>query len=139
MVPATTETVPMAQMTRSATGETPPAAEETVPTATEPKEKELTRLSESNHLVLYTKLKEHSAKWRDIGLHLGFRPSELDVIHAKPLLLSDAPNSWLEAILSQWLQWAPGDQRGSTSYATLEQLIDALKEIGLSMTLDLTE
>ena len=123
MVPTATETVPI-------TTETVLRAAEMVPTA-EPKER---KLSENNHPVLYRKLKEHSAKWREFGIHLGFRPSELDVIEARPLLLNNAPKSWLGAMLSEWLQWTPGDQRGSTSYATLEQLINVLKEIGLSET-----
>ena len=156
-VPTTTEALLMAQMTRPTAGETPPEAEETVPTAqmtgptvavipptvsetvptaAEPEER---GLSESNHSVLYGQLKEHSAKWRDIGIHLGFRSSELNDIQARPLLLNNAPKSWLEAMLSEWLQWAPGDHRGSNSYATLEQLMDVLKEVGLSITLDLTK
>ena len=93
-----------------------------------------TKLSESNHSILYAKLIEHSisAKWREIGTHLGFRPSELEEIQARPLLLSDAPNSWLNTMLAVWLQWAPGDHRGSTSSATLEGLRDALNKAGLS-------
>ena len=35
-------------------------------------------------------------------------------------------------MLADWLQWAPGDQRGSTSYATQEGLRDALNKGELS-------
>ena len=62
---------------------------------------------------------------------LGFLPTELDNIQHRPLLLSNAPTSWLSAMLSKWLQWAPGDIRGSTSFATLEGLKDALRKAGL--------
>ena len=93
---------------------------------------EESELSGRNHSILYAKLAEHSNKWRDIGTYLGFRPTELDNIHARPLLLHNAPNSWLNAMLSEWLQWAPGDQRGSTNCATLEGLNDALNKAGLS-------
>lgn len=56
----------------------------------------------------------------------------LDVIlEAKPLLLTGAPRSWLREMLSQWLQWAPGDGRGSMSIATLESLKAALNMSGL--------
>ena len=81
---------------------------------------------------MYEKLTEYSAKWREIGTHLGLRPTELDKIHARPLLLSDAPNSWLNTMLAEWLQWAPGDRRGSTNCATLEGLRDALNKAELS-------
>ena len=93
---------------------------------------------------MYVKLTEHGAKWREIGTHLGFRPSELDEIQARPALYATAPKSWLGAMLAEWLQWTPGDQRGSTKCATLEGLSDALNKAGLSeaaqsiMTLDLT-
>ena len=51
---------------------------------------------------------EHSAKWREIGTHLaiGFRPSELEEIQARPALYTDAPKSLLNAMLADWLQWA---------------------------------
>ena len=45
------------------------------------------------------------------------------------MLLSDAPNSFLSQMLAAWLQWAPGDDRGSTCYATLEALKFALKSV----------
>ena len=40
----------------------------------------------------------------------------------------NSPVSWLSAMLSQWLQWAPGDSQGSTSFATLEDLKAALNQ-----------
>ena len=43
----------------------------------------------------------------------------------------DSPKSWLSAMLTQWLQWAPGDGRGSTDYATKEKLHAALLKINL--------
>ena len=77
-------------------------------------------------------LQTHSAKWREIGSSLGFVPSELDEIQARPFLLVTAPRSWLSAMLAQWLQWAPRDTRGSTSFAMLEDLKSALCEVGLT-------
>ena len=77
-------------------------------------------------------LKNHAAiKWREIGIHLGFLPGELDNIGARPNLSQGAPVSWFGAMLESWLQWAPGDCRGSTSFATLEDLKVALGEAGL--------
>ena len=95
-----------------------------------------TELSEDHHSVLFKQLTNHSSKWRDIGLHLGFKSAELDVIQAKPLLLDSAPNSWLSKLLAEWLQWAPGDSRGSTSSATLEGIKNALREAGLGAKAD---
>ena len=76
-------------------------------------------------------LKNHSAKWREIGIHLGFLPGELNNIEARPILSHGAPVSWFGVMLESWLQWAPRDSRGSTSFATLGDLKDALSEAGL--------
>ena len=50
----------------------------------------------------------------------------MEIIEMRPMLLKEAPQSWLREMLSQWLQWAPGDRRGSTSFATKESLRTAL-------------
>ena len=111
--------------------------EDTATIATEPQVEERepkskpTKLSNKNYLVLYTKLHKYSAEWREIGTHLGFDPHELNEIKAKPLLLSNAPKSWLGEMLADWLQWVPGDQRGSTRDATLEGLRGALNKADL--------
>ena len=91
-------------------------------------------LCEQDHKILFEKLVKHSTKWREIGLCLGFLPSELDNIAARPLLLATAPNSWLDAMLAEWLQWAPEDSRGSTSSATLGNLREALIKAGFCQT-----
>ena len=67
-------------------------------------------------------------------MHLGFQQTELDNIQARPLLLQGAPQSWLRAMLSEWLQWAPNNSRGSSSFATLQALKDALNNSGLGAT-----
>ena len=87
-----------------------------------------------DHPRLYEKLKEHSSKWKEVGTLLGFRPGELNNIEAKPLLLRGAPKSWLYEMLEEWLQWAPGDARGSTDFATLSGLREALDKAGLGAT-----
>ena len=91
-------------------------------------------LHDMDHPSLYNKLQKHSSKWKEIGTLLGFCPGELDNIEARPLLLSSAPKSWLRAMLAEWLQWAPGDARGSTDFATLNGLKQALDKAGLSAT-----
>ena len=87
-----------------------------------------------DHTFLYGKIVQHSAKWRKIGIFLGFYPGELDIIQARPFLLNTAPESWLGAMLAQWLQWAPGDERGSTNVANEHSLKQALIKAGLSDT-----
>ena len=47
------------------------------------------------------------------------------------MLLTQAPESFLSEMLSQWLQWAPGDGRGSTGFATRESLRAALLKANL--------
>ena len=81
--------------------------------------------------MLLRQLTNHAAKWRVIGIHLGFLPGELANIEARPSLSQGAPVSWFAAMLEDWLQWAPGDSRGSTSFAKLEDLKGALSEAGL--------
>ena len=123
-LPTATEMVPTAAETLSAT--------ESVPMATERKERETTRLSEHNHSKLYENLAKHCVKWQEMGIYLGFLPYELEDIQSRPPLYATAPKSWLNTMLSELLQWAPGDQRGSTNCATLEGLNDALNKAGLS-------
>ena len=67
-------------------------------------------------------------------MKLGFTTDELDNIQASPMLMSGAPKSWLHRMLSEWLEWAPGDRRGSMDFATLEGLRDALRLAGLAAT-----
>ena len=93
-----------------------------------------TVLTSGHYASLIQQLSKYAAKWRDIGIYLGFTTNELDIIQSKPALQTEAPTSWLQEILSQWLQWAPGDSRGSTSFATLENLKTALSRAGLGAT-----
>ena len=93
-----------------------------------------TKLSGRHLSSLLQQLYEHAARWKDIGGALGFTQGELDTLQAKPFLLAEGPKSWLGSMLSDWLQWAPGDGRGSTHFATLEKLKDALKQANLGAT-----
>jgi type II secretory pathway component PulM len=53
-------------------------------------------------------------------------------IQSNPMLLTQsAPKSYLREMLSQWLQWAPGDGRGSTVYASKESIRAALLRANL--------
>ena len=91
-------------------------------------------LTEEQYSIIFEQLRKHSSDWNTIGTHLGFHPSELRNIQARPLLLVEAPYSWLGAVLQEWLQWAPGDSRGSKNFATLENLKSALFKAGFEDT-----
>ena len=93
-----------------------------------------TELSIQSHSRLFQFLTKHSPNWREIGLHLGFHSYELENIQARPPLWNTAPNSWLSAMLAEWLEWAPGDGRGSTSIVTMEALREALNKAGFTDT-----
>ena len=79
-------------------------------------------------------LVKHAAKWREIGAGLKFTEYELDNVENMPKLFTNAPKSWLRTMLSEWLQWVPGDNRGSTSFATLGALTVALNKAGFAVT-----
>ena len=85
-------------------------------------------LNESHFCELYIKLKEHASKWRDIGTFLQFQQGELNNIQSRPLLLQSAPESWLGAMLTDWLHRGPSDDRGRPS---IENLKLALQKSGL--------
>ena len=91
-----------------------------------------TRLNEKDHhRKLLEQLSTHASKWREIGTWLGFAQGELDNIQSSPMLLGKAPLSYLNALLSKWLQWAPSDSR---DYARLGALKDAVSRTGLGVT-----
>ena len=89
------------------------------------------KLTDKDLPSLLCQLKKHAAKWREIGIHLGFLPGELANIGGRPNISEGAPVSWFAAMLEDWLQWAPGDCRGSISFATLKGLQKAFSEAGL--------
>ena len=89
------------------------------------------RLSDRDHRDIYYKLELQASRWRDIGSALGFLEGELENIQRNLFLLMDSPKSWLREMLTQWLQWAPGDGRGSTGFATRSSLHAALLKVNL--------
>ena len=88
--------------------------------------------------LMFTHLAQYAARWRAIGTGLQFTQYELDNIENMPSLFFTAPGSMLRKMLSDWLQWAPGDNRGSTSFATVDALIViiALVKAGLAAAAD---
>ena len=96
-----------------------------------------TRLTEDHHSLLFEQLSSCADQWRRIGVNLKFTEYELNEIGSHNLLAFGSwipeisPKDSLREMLAEWLQWAPGDARGSTNFATLEALKDALRKAGL--------
>ena len=93
-----------------------------------------TRLTDLHHAPLLRQLQIHAARWKDIGTYLGFRQGELDNIQLNAQASANQTTRCLSEMLNKWLQWAPGDTRGSTNFAILECLRNALRQAGLGAT-----
>lgn len=84
--------------------------------------------------AIYTLLSEHSVKWKEIGINLGFCPNEISIIENHLVDMSGGPKAYLARMLNEWFQWAPGDVRGSTWFATNNALFAALNKSNLGAT-----
>ena len=91
------------------------------------------RLDADDYNWICDRLRPHAHKWKEIGQGLGFRAAELKNIEADPKNLINAPASYLYAMLDSWLQWAPGDDRGSRDYATVRSLSTAVDKARLGV------
>ena len=89
-------------------------------------------LRDCNLSDIIRQLREHSSGWKKIGCELGFHEGELNNIEAS--LNNRTAEDSLRTMLSMWLQWAPGDGRGSTEYATLRALKRAVSNAGFGRT-----
>ena len=100
-------------------------------------------LVEPHHYgILCQQLRPCAAKWGEIAQGLRFHAGEIANIQADPMKLIGAPVSYMDAVLSVWMEKGPGDDRGSTDVATLEELVLALSRancgrIAHTLTLDL--
>ena len=82
------------------------------------------KLSEKDLVHLMRLLQSYSCKWNPIGLSLGFIQPELKTISGMLALLTGAPVSYLQELLSQWVQWPTADH---PSHPTLGALCTALR------------
>ena len=91
----------------------------------------LVTLSEKDLVDLMRLLQSYSYKWNPIGLSLGFTQHELNNIFSMFKLLVGAPVSYLQELLSQWLQWPTEEHQNNP---TLGALCTALRSslVGLS-------
>lgn len=88
-------------------------------------------VSEQEVSKLIEKLKPYAHKWRDIAQGLGFTSPELKNIESSVHLVMGGPGGYLVTMLEEWQQWAPGDARGSSDYATLDSLKSAVNKARL--------
>ena len=70
------------------------------------------------------------AAWEKIAESLGFKEFEIAGIKADLTKVMGGPEACLREVITKWLQWAPGDARGSSDYATLEALKSAVSKAG---------
>ena len=89
------------------------------------------KLSERDLVHLMRLLQSYSYKWNPIGLSLGFIQHELNIIFGMPKLLVGAPVSYLQELLSQWVQWpTEGHQNNPTLGALCTALRSSLVGLG---------
>ena len=81
-------------------------------------------LSEKDLVHLMQLFQSYSYKWNPIGLSLGFNQHELNTIFGMFKLLMGAPVSYLQELLSQWVQWPTTDH---PSHPTVRALCTALR------------
>ena len=76
--------------------------------------------------ALCEQLRPCVAGWRKIAEGLRFHNYEIENIGSDLTKLVGSPGSYMDAVLSEWLNWGPGDKRGTKDLATLEALKEAL-------------
>jgi hypothetical protein len=81
-------------------------------------------ITETDIATLLNLMHNFSDKWNEIGLGLGFVPSELRQISSNLSLLMSAPTSFLTTLLGQWVQWPTKEH---PTKPTLEALCEALR------------
>ena len=94
-----------------------------------------TRLTQKDLVNLLKLLQSHSYQWKLIGLSLGFIDPELTTISNMHRLFMGAPTSFLQELLSQWVQWPTASH---PTKPTLEALCAALRSslVGLGSLAD---
>ena len=85
------------------------------------------------HIKLLHKSMQESGQgleswWKCIADRVGFTSEEIQKIENEKQL-----GRQLLGMLNEWVQWYPGDRRGSTNFPTYSALIIALKKIGIGV------
>ena len=83
-------------------------------------------LNEDSIQHLLTVTGKAAPQWQDIGIHLGFKASELRLIEVRPLLIPEGAPGFYREMIAQWLEWAPPNH----PQPTVEALASALRKAG---------
>ena len=83
--------------------------------------------------TLYEQLCPCADKWEMIAIGLRFTGDEIRSIKHDLMNITGGPRACLGAILTDWMQWFPGDTRGSKDRATLEALKTAVSKAGFGV------
>ena len=75
------------------------------------------------------------SQWEHIAQQLGFKAYEIKNIASSLVRIQDG--YFITDVISAWLQWAPGDTRGSKDFATLEALQEALSNSNIDRIINL--
>ena len=81
-------------------------------------------LTERDIATLLKLMHNFSDKWNEIGLGLGFVPSELRQISSNLSLFVSAPASFLAMLLDKWVQWPTKEH---PTKPTLKALCEAMR------------
>lgn len=92
-----------------------------------------TNLDDHDYGYLYEQLSTCAHKWEAIAISLRFKGDEIQSIKCDPLNISGGHEACLGVLLTKWLQWAPGDSRGSKNRATLQALKTAVSKAGFGV------
>lgn len=83
--------------------------------------------------TLHEQLTPCADRWEKIAIGLRFTSDEIRNIKYSLMNVADGPTACLGAVLADWIQWAPGDARGSIDRATLEALKTAISKAGFGV------
>ena len=83
-------------------------------------------LNEDSIQHLLTVTGKAAPQWQDVGIHLGFKLSELRLIEVRPPLMLEGSPGYYREMIGQWLEWATPNH----PLPTVEALTSALRKAG---------
>ncbi len=93
-------------------------------------------MKDHHYSFLCEQLSKCADKWEDIAIGLRFKADEIRNIKHDPMNVNGGHKACLGTILYDWMQWIPGDARGSKERATLEALKTSVSKAGCGVVAD---
>ena len=84
------------------------------------------RLTEDDLYRLTVLLRPAAPKWKEIGIALGIKNSDLSIIEHDPMLIPKGVPGYFREMLSTWLKWAPPNH----PWPNVQDLVDAVRRSG---------